>query len=173
MDGATGRRKRKRSRGSGGGNNAASSGANGRPKRKKRRRGGGGRNGRSADAQRALEPIRDDSSILGGGRSIQKQQVEPLDGDPDGFKLFCAYHLGVTLDDGYKQPSLEETARRFGLNKDEVRDLLAEHRVDNETVKNSSFDMVGAKLDIKLAPEGISRTATARELYDEYVAGLD
>ena len=51
---------------------------------------------------------------------------------------------------------------------DELREALKEHGLDDQTMRQSSFDLKGAKMDMRLAPEGISRTESARELYEEF-----
>jgi hypothetical protein len=115
-----------------------------------------------------LEPVRDSASVL-GQRVPQKGRREELEGPPDAFALFCAYHLGVTPDDGYQKPSLAETARRYGMKPEEIQQLLAEHQLDRESLANSDFDLEGARLDIRVAPEGISRVEIAREHFQEYL----
>ena len=123
----------------------------------------------------AKESSRDDSSVL-GGRTITKptgQRHSKDDGAPDGFTMFCAYHLGITPDDGFHEPRLDEVARRYGMKRDEVITLLKELKLDEESVRRSKYDMVGAKMDMRLAPEGISRTESARELYAEYVEAME
>ncbi len=123
----------------------------------------------------AKESSRDDSSVL-GGRTITKptgKRHSSEDGPPDAFAMFCAVHLGITSDDGFHEPRLDEVARRYGMKKDELIELLREHKLDDESVRRAKYDMVGAKLDMRLAPEGISRTESARELYAEYVEALE
>jgi hypothetical protein len=112
----------------------------------------------------------DDRSVLGGRvpRQVEKKQVLP-DGPPDAFALFCAYHLGITSTDGYHKPKLEEIAKRFGMKPQEILDLLVEFGLDEETIKRSKFDLVGAQMDIRVAPEGLSRIEIARDLYQELV----
>jgi hypothetical protein len=113
----------------------------------------------------------DDSSILGRRVPVQREQQrgprEPQQLTP--FNLFCAYHLGVTPDDRYHEPRMDEVARRFGISHDEVRKQLQTFGLDEATIKATGFDLAGAKLDIKLAPEGISRLESARDLFQEYL----
>ena len=89
-----------------------------------------------------------------------ERKAQP-EGPPDAFALFCAYHLGITPSDGYQNPQLEEIARRFSMSPKEIRQLLGEFQLDDESIRGSDFDLEGAKLDIRLAPEGISRTEVA------------
>ncbi len=153
----------------------------GRRKRSKNRGGGGGGGGggnRHAGQQRYLpEPTRDESSILGARAMTQRQQqpgerkpspVQP-GGPPDAFALFCAYHLGITPDDGYQKPHADEIARRYGLTVDGLRSLLAEHKLDEASIRSCRFDLEGAQLDIRVAPEGISRIEMARGLYEDFL----
>lgn len=185
-----GRRNKKRGSRSGGGggegrggrpNGGGGGGGRGpqqQPRGRKRKRGRGG-NPLSRASQDKLPPsaVKDDSSILGGRLSLvgdqQKERERETDGPPNGFGLFCAFHLGVTPDDGYQKPSLDETARRYGISHDEVRALLAEHKLDPETIGQADFDLEGAKLDVRLAPEGISRIEIARDQYAEYLQAIE
>ena len=49
-------------------------------------------------------------------------------GTIDAFELFCAYHLGITPDGGYRIQNIHEVARRFGTNAGELRQVLADLR---------------------------------------------
>ena len=115
--------------------------------------------------------VGDDRSILGGRvpRNAERRVLR-TDGPPDAFTLFCAYYLGITPSDGYAKPHLEEVARRFGMAPKEVKELLGQHEIDEDTVRKLDFDLVGAQLDIRLAPEGISRTEVARDLWQDYLS---
>jgi hypothetical protein len=92
------------------------------------------------------------------------------DNRPPAFELFCAYHLGITADGGYKTQNVHEIARRFNLSPAEVKQALIDHGIDSETVINADFDMAMAQLDIMVAPEGINRRELARGLYEEFLA---
>ena len=182
-----GRRNKKRGGRSGGGGEGRGGRPNGggggrqqqQQRGRKRKRGRGGGTPLSRASQDKLPPsaVKDDSSILGGRLSLvgdqPKERQRELDGPPDGFGLFCAYHLGVTAGDGYQKPSLDETARRYGISHDEVRALLSEHKLDPETMGQVKFDLEGAKLDVRLAPEGISRIEIARDQYAVYLETLE
>jgi len=87
--------------------------------------------------------------------------------------LFCAYYLGITSGDGYQKPQVEEVARRFGLTIDSLRGLLRENRLDEETIRKARYDLEGAQYDIRVTPEGISRTEIARDLYEDFLAARD
>jgi hypothetical protein len=88
----------------------------------------------------------------------------------DPFALFCAYHLGITEEDGYRFQNVHQVAARFRTNAGVIKQLLAEFDMDPETIVHSAFDMAAAQVDIMLAPEGISRTELARTLFAEFRA---
>jgi hypothetical protein len=85
------------------------------------------------------------------------------------FELFCAYHLGITADDGYCFQNLHDVARRFGCSSGVIKQLLSELQMDADALVQSTFDIASAQVDIMAAPTGISRRALARELYDEFL----
>jgi hypothetical protein len=142
--------------------------------RRKRRGGGGGRG--PAQPERYLpEPARDDSSILGARPLKQLGERRPVEDAVrlDAFGLFCAYHLGVTPDDRYQKPNLDEIARRFGTNVEGIRKALVEFKIDEASIRQARFDIEGAQMDIRVAPEGISRVELARELFSDFMASRD
>ena len=146
----------------------------GRQRRKRSKGGGGGRGGNRNYQQSQQDKMPttglDDKSVLGGRvPKTQERRGVPSDGPPDAFALFCAYYLGITPADGYHKPNLEEVARRYSMSAKEIRALMQEHQLDEETIRGTSFDLQGAQLDIRVCPEGISRTETARELFEEYL----
>jgi hypothetical protein len=106
----------------------------------------------------ATAPTRSPQSGL-----AQRHSIEP-------FALFCAYHLGITEDDGYRFQNIHQVAKRFGTNAGVIKQLLTDFDMDPETIVHSSFDMASAQVDIMLAPEGISRTELARTLFAEFRA---
>ena len=81
------------------------------------------------------------------------------------FSVFCALHLGITPDDGWCQPDASEVARRFGISRDELDDYLREHCLTAGDLEDADFDLDGARLDIQVAPEGISRCELARPMF--------
>jgi len=86
----------------------------------------------------------------------------------DAFELFCAYHLGITPDGGYRIQNIHEVARRFGINAAELRQVLTEYGMAADDIVHSGFDLPSAQVDIMVAPEGVSRRELARPLYDEF-----
>jgi hypothetical protein len=151
-------------------------GGDGRRRGKKKNRQRRKRSKRNRSPQQTFErfpketPFGDDRSVL-AGRTLKssERRVLQTDGPPDGFTLFCAYHLGITSTDGYQKPQLDEVARRFGMTPKDVKALLGEHGLDDDTIRQTDFDLEGAQLDIRLAPEGISRTEVARDLWQDYL----
>jgi hypothetical protein len=91
---------------------------------------------------------------------------------PGALELFCAAHLGITPDDGFKPAPLMEVARRFRMTPSELQELLREHGLDAETVRETGFDMEMARYDIKVAPAGISRRELAKPWFAEYQEAL-
>ena len=94
----------------------------------------------------------------------------PPGSEIDPFDLFCAYHLGITADDGYRIQNIHEVARRFGTNAGALRQTLAAYGMDADDIVHSGFDLASAQIDIMVAPAGISRRELARPLYDEFKA---
>ena len=113
----------------------------------------------------------DDKSVLGGRvpRSMERRVLDG-EGPPDAFTLFCAYHLGITPSDGYHKPHLEEVARRFSMSPKEIKSLLQEFELTEDSIRSTDFDLTGAQLDIRVAPEGISRVEIARESWEKHGA---
>jgi hypothetical protein len=86
----------------------------------------------------------------------------------DAFSLFCAYHLGITEEGGYRFQNVHQVARRFGTNASVIRQLLADFRMDPDVIVHSDFDMADAQVDVMMAPEGVSRVEMAREIYARF-----
>jgi hypothetical protein len=94
---------------------------------------------------------------------VQRYQI-------DAFDLFCAYHLGITEEGGYRFQNIHQVARRFNVNAAIIKQLLVELGLDPDTVVHSAFDMAEAQVDIMLAPEGINRVELARAHYAQFLA---
>jgi len=84
------------------------------------------------------------------------------------FDLFCAYHLGISADGGYAFQNVHDVAKRFGCPSGVVKQLLAEHAMDADSMIHSSFDLAGAQVDVMVAPDGISRVELARHIFEEF-----
>jgi hypothetical protein len=96
-------------------------------------------------------------------------QVEPLAelASATPFAIFCALWLGITPTDGFRLEGPDAVARRFGLTRDALDALLAEHRLRAEDLRRARFDVESARLDIRVAPPGISRVELARPMWRE------
>ncbi|MGH7898797.1 MAG: hypothetical protein ACREQQ_12645 [Candidatus Binatia bacterium] len=88
----------------------------------------------------------------------------------DEFDLFCAYHLGITEDGGYRFQNIHHVARRFGTNAAVVKQLLSDLRMDPDVIVQSDFDMADAQVDVMMAPDGVSRIELAREIFAQFRA---
>ncbi len=86
------------------------------------------------------------------------------------FNLFCAYHLGVTRTNGYKFQSLKEVASRFAATPAQIKRKLLEFGLDTETLRGVNFETEYYQLDIKVAPEGVSRRELGRSIWEELLA---
>lgn len=85
------------------------------------------------------------------------------------FELFCAYHLGITADDGYRFQNIHDVAKRFGVSSAVIKQVLVELRMDPDSLVQSKFDIASAQVDVMVAPEGVSRRELARELFDQFL----
>jgi hypothetical protein len=85
------------------------------------------------------------------------------------FELFCAYHLGITADGGYRFQNVHDVARRFGCSSAVIKQLLAELQMDPDSIIHSSYDMASAQVDVMCAPEGISRKELARQMFEDFL----
>ncbi|MGH7820474.1 MAG: hypothetical protein ACREQ9_11915 [Candidatus Binatia bacterium] len=86
----------------------------------------------------------------------------------DAFRLFCAYHLGITEDGGYRFQNVHQVARIFRTNAGGIRQALSELRMDPDLIVQSDFDLTDAQVDVMLAPDGVSRVELAREIYARF-----
>jgi hypothetical protein len=84
------------------------------------------------------------------------------------FELFCAYHLGITADDGYRFHNVHDVAKRFGCSSGVIKQLLGELGMDPDALIHSTFDMASAQVDVMTAPEGVSRRAMAEAIFSEF-----
>jgi hypothetical protein len=86
----------------------------------------------------------------------------------DPVELFMAYHLGVTADDGYQSQNIHDLARRFRTEPGRINEALRAYEMDADTMLNTDFDLAMAQLDIRVAPEGVSKRELGRQLYEEF-----
>ena len=105
--------------------------------------------------------------FAGNGRSPERRSPVPELTDLTPFSVFCAFHLGITETDGYARQDETAVARRFGLSTGDLRDYLLQHQLRREDLAAADFNLASARLDIQVAPEGISRTELARTFFTE------
>ena len=89
-------------------------------------------------------------------------------GNIDPFELFCAYHLGITKDKGYRTSNINEVANRFRSEPGMIKQALKQYDMDPESLLDRDFDMALAQLDIQVAPEGVDRLELARGIYQDF-----
>ena len=87
----------------------------------------------------------------------------------DPFKLFCAYHLGISPTNQYRPSNINEVADRFKLDTGATRQILKEYGMDSASLLDRDFDMAMAQLDIQVAPEGVNRTELARNIFEDFL----
>ncbi len=104
-------------------------------------------------------PIQRDSASRTSGKQV---------GNIDPFELFCAYHLGITQDKGYRTSNINEVANRFRFEPGMIKQALKEYDMDSESLLDRDFDMALAQLDIQVAPEGVDRLELARGIYQDF-----
>lgn len=88
----------------------------------------------------------------------------------DPFALFCAYYLGITADDRYEFQNVHQVAKRFGVSAGVIRQCLQELELDPDRLLHSDFDLASAQVDVMHVPEGLSRSALAREHWEALCA---
>ena len=97
-------------------------------------------------------------------RSEKSEHVQQI----DRFELFCAYHLGITKEKGYRPANIHDVARRFNVDAGVIRQALRAYGMDADNMFNVDFDITMAQIDIEVAPDGIDRVELARSVYDEF-----
>jgi hypothetical protein len=83
------------------------------------------------------------------------------------FSVFCALYLGITERNGFAAPQRAEVERRFDMEPSELEAYLEEQQLRTDDLKRADFDLESARLDIRVAPEGISRAELARTMFEE------
>ena len=130
----------------------------GKPNRNQTRNKPHSRPNNDAPVQKAT-PNQRDAASHGSGKQI---------GNIDPFELFCAYHLGITKDKGYRTANINEVANRFRSEPGMIKQALKEYDMDPESLLDRDFDMGLAQLDIQVAPEGVDRLELARGIYQDF-----
>ena len=86
----------------------------------------------------------------------------------DAFTLFCAYHLGITANDGYEFQNVHQVAKRFGVSSGIIKQVLQDLAMDPDRLVNSDFDLSSAQIDVLEVPAGVSRTEVARPHWEAF-----
>ena len=96
------------------------------------------------------------------------EEIDSIQNNLDPFALFCACYLGIQENNTYRQPRLQDAARMVGAPISVLKQVLKDYALDIDAMSRSGFELSLAKLDIKVAPEGINKFELAKELYKEY-----
>lgn len=165
QEGSGGSRRRRRNRRGGSGG----SGGGGQQQPSPRAQSNGQHHGRSQQQHQAPYKHKTPPEKLGGREPINPELNTAPEGplELDAFELFCTYHLGITSRNTYERPNARDVARRFNVSVDEMHDALRRFGIDNNALKDCDFDISLARLDIRVAPEGIDRREIAKMLFNE------
>lgn len=117
------------------------------------------RSGNDAPAPKTAAPANKETAAPQGTKRV---------GNIDPFELFCAYHLGITTDKGYRTANINEVANRFRSEPGMIKQALKEYDMDPEALLDRDFDMGLAQLDIQVAPEGVDRLELARGIFQDF-----
>lgn len=167
------------------------SGGSGSGRRRRRRRNRGRKKGKSSGSRnrsnsgKSRNRNRGKSNKRRGGSGRKQTPKEKFGGrDPKNvssdnweapaeltaFDLFCSYHLGIFENNSYRDPSLKQVAKLFGRSYEDIRDALNSCGLDDDTIRQADYDLSLARLDVKVAPDGIDKRELAKNLFDEFVA---
>lgn len=104
-----------------------------------------------------------------GGRDpvLSPDEVESHRPELAPFDLFCMYHVGISDDNKYRKPSARDCAQRLSVSLDEMHDALRDFGLDNNAFEAYEFDVSLARLDVRVAPQGIDKREIARVHFDE------
>jgi len=80
----------------------------------------------------------------------------------DPFALFCAYHLGLTEQGGYRFQNIHDVARRFHVDTATIEQALLAYGLDTDRMLSSSFDAAAAQVDIQVSPPGVDLLGLAQ-----------
>lgn len=111
------------------------------------------------------------ASLAGTGPDnvARPKGLSKLVADIEPFELFCAYHLGITIDRRYKPANINEVANRFRVDPATIKQALKEYDMDPVSLMDRDFDMALSQLDIQVAPEGVDRRELAKTIYEEFL----
>ncbi|MFU8803312.1 MAG: hypothetical protein ACNA8W_05845 [Bradymonadaceae bacterium] len=85
------------------------------------------------------------------------------------FELFCVYHLGIAEDNRYRQQNVRDVARRFDCSPHELEEALKRFGLDKDTLRQAGYDISLAQLDMQVAPEGVDKRELAKVLFSEFL----
>ena len=86
----------------------------------------------------------------------------------DEFELFCLYHLGLVGTQAGIPLNLNQIAARLQVSLDDLDNFLKSAQLDPESVLSSGFDLVGAQMDIQLAPQEIHLESVAKHHFEDF-----
>jgi hypothetical protein len=148
---------------------------NSAPRSRRRRRRRGSRSARNAQRTQGQRP---DGSHGSAGASTHEPAFDQPSGPEltldealvriDPCELFGAFYLGLTADDRYKLGTIRDVARRFSTKPAIIETLLAHFAMDGDAIARARFNVNLARLDLEVAPEGISRREITRQHFDEF-----
>ena len=143
-----------------------------RRRRRRRRRGGGGGGGTGGGngnrGQQSSKPVRLDPNDCRQWAGAKGPTSDGLrDEKLTPFTLFCAYHLGITRDEGYSFQSLPQVARRFGIDVASIKQKIEDFGLETKALEALGFEGKYAQMDIEVAPEGVSRIALAQSMWKD------
>jgi hypothetical protein len=163
------RRRRRRRRRSGSKNSGSNKNKSNR-KRSGRRRSGKNNSGNRRSGRRSgRNKSKTKREKFGGREPVAEfeKRTGPVPLNP--FELFVSYYMGITDDNRYSKPSMGNTARKFGIQPEDVELALRNCGMDKHTLRDVDFDMSLAQLDIRVAPDGIDKREIAKTLFEEFV----
>ena len=79
----------------------------------------------------------------------------------NAFELFCAYHLGIQEDGGYRFGNVHDVAKRFSVGAAVVRQCLEEFALRPDDLWNLKWDLSEAQVAIAVAEAGADLRAIA------------
>lgn len=89
--------------------------------------------------------------------------------DLDPFELFCAYHLGITVENTYRFQNVHDVAKRFQTQPGAVKQALEDYGMDSDAVINSAFNLAEAQVDIQVSPPGVDLKTLGLMHYENFL----
>ena len=85
-------------------------------------------------------------------------------------ELFCAYHLGLTAEGGYRFQNAHDVADRFGVSATEIARVLGELGLSADAILDTGFDVASAHADVMTAETPAARRELAYKHYERFLA---